>query len=164
MSTSGTDSASINKQILNYLSQQRENGSYKRQVLKPTNLGLPPLHQVQVQAQGIDQKSKGRRRSSTNTTRTRTSTTSTNKDSRVKEKTTTYDKAKLYQNIQSTINNKYDGTSSNRGKSVVTPTTVVAVHTKTGQPIYSHGFRRNSNPSQRRRSLTGTNDLSTVYH
>ncbi|XP_063674033.1 uncharacterized protein LOC134811206 [Bolinopsis microptera] len=160
----GTDSASINKQILNYLSQQRENGSYKRQFVKPTNLGLPPLQQVQVQAQGTDQKIKGRRRSSTNSTRTRTSTTSANKDSRVKEKTTTYDKAKLYQNIQSTINNKYDGTSSNRGKSVVTPTTVVAVHPKTGQPIYSHGFRRNSNPSQQRRSLGGPNDLSTVYH
>ena len=132
---------SINKQILNYLSQQRESGSYKRQVLQATNLGLPPLNQATTGRKS------GRRKSS-----------SSSVNSKGNERRVSYDKAKLYQSIQSTINNKSENTPTNRG-TLVTPTKLVAVHPKSRQHGYGSGFRRGSQSSQKR----GDNELSTVY-
>ncbi|KAL5257664.1 hypothetical protein ACHWQZ_G012548 [Mnemiopsis leidyi] len=139
---SGPDSASINKQILNYLSQQRENSSYKRQVLKATNLGLPPLNQASTGTGKIG----GRRKSS-----------SSSVNSRGTEKPHSYDKAKLYHNIQSTIHHKSDSTPTHNA-TLITPTKMVAVHPKSRQQSYGSSFRRSSQSSQR-----GEIGLSTVY-
>ena len=75
------------------------------------------------------------------------------------EKTVTYDKAQLYQNIQSTIkfNNKYEVTPTNRGTSGVTPTKVVSVNPKSKPQNFGSGFRHSSPPK------CSPLDLSTVY-
>jgi len=140
----------INAQILQYLTNQRENNKSAKPCRSP--LGLPPLHK------NSQEKIRSKCKSSSSSRNTSAKDWKTN-DVDVKRKTT-YDKAILYHNIQN-ISNKFDTSSHiKRGSNPLTQTKVVEVDPHIRRSSYDKKARKGS---LEKKAIAGIHELSTIY-